>query len=240
MKQTILILTLLLVLPAFAGKPAQAGDTAWKLAGQLEEACSCDSACPCWFGKKPTHMTCGGGQVLFISKGKYGDVALDGLALAQMTESPEGKSMMESMGHMQFDTVYIDEKATEKQRAALQEVIKHVFPPMAPARETRFVPITRTIDGKEHHVTLGKFGTFSAHLMEGGLGGPPKVVNPPLADPIHKEYQQGETTSMTYTDNNRNWNFQGSNFMFTNFEADSATYAKFEAEMAKKMEAMKK
>jgi hypothetical protein len=32
----------------------------------LEEACKCDAACPCWFGNKPTHMNCGGDQVLFI------------------------------------------------------------------------------------------------------------------------------------------------------------------------------
>jgi len=41
----------------------------WKITGQLEEACSCDAACPCWFNSKPTKMTCGGGQVLFIEKG---------------------------------------------------------------------------------------------------------------------------------------------------------------------------
>jgi len=40
--------------------------TPWKITGQLEEACSCDAACPCWFNSKPTKMTCGGGQVLFI------------------------------------------------------------------------------------------------------------------------------------------------------------------------------
>src|SRR5206468_2546903 len=48
--------------------------TPWKINGQLEEACSCDAACPCWFNSKPTKMTCGGGQVLFIETGKYGTV----------------------------------------------------------------------------------------------------------------------------------------------------------------------
>src|SRR6184192_3103513 len=40
--------------------------TPWKITGQLEEACSCDAACPCWFGSKPTKMTCGGGQVILV------------------------------------------------------------------------------------------------------------------------------------------------------------------------------
>jgi len=54
----------------------------WKITGQLEEACSCNAACPCWFDSKPTKSTCGGNQVLFIQKGNYGNVKLDGLAMA--------------------------------------------------------------------------------------------------------------------------------------------------------------
>src|SRR5262245_3045319 len=48
--------------------------TPWKIVGQLEEACRCNAACPCWFNSKPTHMNCGGGQILFIEKGTYGNV----------------------------------------------------------------------------------------------------------------------------------------------------------------------
>ena len=76
--------------------------TPWKITGQLEEACSCNAACPCWFNSKPTKMTCGGGQVLFIEKGTYGKTKLDGLAIANMSESPEGQGMMESFGKWNF------------------------------------------------------------------------------------------------------------------------------------------
>jgi hypothetical protein len=238
-----IILFLSFVLLSATGSALLAADqvksTPWKISGQLEEACRCNGACPCWFGKKPTHSTCGGGQVLFITKGHSGNVSLEGLAVAQMTETPEGKSMVESMGSAQFDTLYIDEKANEQQRSALREISSQVFPPWAAKREIRYVPITRKIEGKEHHVTLGQYGGFSAHLIQGGMGGNTKIVNPPLADPIHKEYLQGETTKMTYTDSGRNWNFEKSNYMFNNFEADSESYAKFNAEMAKKMEQMK-
>jgi len=57
--------------------------TKWKISGELEESCSCDAACPCWFGNKPTKMNCSGGMVVFIKKGNYGNVALDGLALGE-------------------------------------------------------------------------------------------------------------------------------------------------------------
>jgi hypothetical protein len=54
--------------------------TPWKVAGELEEACSCHPACPCWFKSLPSRMTCDGAQVIFITKGKYGSTPLDGLA----------------------------------------------------------------------------------------------------------------------------------------------------------------
>src|SRR5712691_4141437 len=100
------------------------GKTPWKITGQLEEACSCDAACPCWFDSKPTKMTCGGGQVLFIEKGTYGKVKLDGLAIANMSQSPEGKKMMGSFGGWNFSYNYIEEKASPDQRQALEAIAK--------------------------------------------------------------------------------------------------------------------
>ncbi|PYI60522.1 MAG: hypothetical protein DMC59_02810, partial [Verrucomicrobia bacterium] len=65
----------ILAMPARGGNAAK-DKTPWKITGQLEEACSCDAACPCWFNSKPTKMTCGGCQVLFIEKGNYGNTKL--------------------------------------------------------------------------------------------------------------------------------------------------------------------
>src|SRR5216683_5041480 len=146
--------------------------TPWKITGQLEEACSCDAACPCWFDSKPTKMTCGGGQVIFIDKGSYGDVPLDGLSFAFMGQSPEGKSMMESIGNWNFAYLYIDEKANPAQRKALEEIARATSPPAAPPERTkvRYATITRKVDGSEHIVSLGDYGSFSGHLIAGGMG----------------------------------------------------------------------
>ena len=78
-------LALLLALSAAVSR-ADEKKAPWKVSGQLEEACSCDAACPCWFDSKPTKMTCGGGQVIFIEKGSYGDVPLDGLAFGHSVD----------------------------------------------------------------------------------------------------------------------------------------------------------
>jgi hypothetical protein len=209
--------------------------TPWKITGQLEEACSCDAACPCWFGSKPTKMTCGGGQVLFIEKGNYGNVRLDGLAIANMGQSPEGKTMMESMGNWNFSYMYIDDKATPEQRKALEAIGANVLLPNASKKsETRYVPITRKIEGKEHQITIGQYGTFHGHLIEGGLGGAPKIVNPPGADPIHHEYAQGHTSKMAYNDADQNWSWKNSNYMFGTFSVDNVQYEKYAAGLAQK------
>jgi len=213
----------------------------WKLTGQLEEACSCSAACPCWFGSKPTKMTCGGGQFIFITKGTYGSVKLDGLAVGSMSQSPEGKGMMESFGSWNFNYYYIDEKATPEQREALKAIANTVLAGGAsPKTEFRYVPIVRKIDGKEHSISLAKYGTFSGHLIEGGLGGSARIVNPPGADPLHHEYSQGESTKIAYNDAGQDWNFSGSNYMYGTFEIDSVQYEKHVAGLAQKMAATKK
>src|SRR6266699_5540822 len=209
--------------------------TPWKITGQLEEACSCDAACPCWFDSKPTKMTCGGGQVLFIQKGNYGKVKLDGLAVGSMSQSPEGESMMGSFGNWNFSFYYIDEKATPEQRKGLEAIGAKILEPGASKKtETRYVPITRKIEGKDHEITLGQYGTFRGHLIEGGLGGSPKIVDPPGADPIHHEYAQGRTSKMTYTDADQNWASENSNYMFATFTVDNVQYEKFAAGLAQK------
>ena len=56
---------------------------------------------------------------LFIEKGQYGKVRLNGLAIANMSQSPKGETMMNSFGNWEFSYLYIDEKANADQRAAL-------------------------------------------------------------------------------------------------------------------------
>jgi len=207
----------------------------WNVTADLEEACSCHAACPCWFKSQPSRMTCDGVQAVFIAKGHYGKTPLDGLAVAQFVQSPEGKSMFESFGNWNFDYVYIDERANEDQREALKVIAAHLFAPAAKRREFRFVPIRRDLQGNEHVVTVGTYGSFAGHLVAGGDGTPPIITNPPLADPTHKSFSQGEATRLDYRDAGQDWKYHNSNYMFNHFKVDNQQYAKFEAEMARKM-----
>lgn len=220
-------------------KPAET-KTTWKIAGQLEEACKCNAACPCWFGAKPTHMNCGGQLVYFITKGSYGNTSLDGLAYARTGQSPDGQAMMDASGNWVFDYLYIDEKASPEQRKALEAIAWGTEPKESKNFQVKYVPISRNIDGKVHTVTIGQFGTFSAHLIESVLGGPPRISHAPGADPIRAEFLQGLTSAFKYTDASQDWNLQNSNYMYTEFDVNSDQYEKFGAMMMQKMEEMKK
>ena len=234
-----------LVLPGSGGLAAgeSPDKTAWKIIGQLEEACSCAKPCPCWFDSKPTRMNCSGNQFLFIERGNYGSVNLNGLAVANFVQSPDGKGMMESFGKWNLSYLYIDDKANPDQRKALEAIGGVVLPfGGAPVekRVVRVVSIQRTVEGKTHKVDLGQYGTFTAHLIEGGLGGSAKITNPPGADPLHREYLQGETDSFKYTDAGQNWDYSGSNYMFGTFELDNVMYEKYMAGLSQKMQAQAK
>ena len=237
-------LTATIAIPLVSAQPKQekAKQTKWKITGQLEEACSCNAACPCWFASKPTRHTCGGSQVLFIQKGNYGNVKLDGLAIANYAESPENQTMMDSFGKWNFSTNYIDEKANPEQRKALEAIAATVLPSNNASKNfnTVYAPITRKIQGKDHTITIGNLATFTGHLLEGGLGGGSKITNPPGADPVHHEYAQGQTTSVTYTDSNQDWHWKDTNYMLGSFTIDSDQYARYTAGLAQKMAAKQK
>src|SRR6478609_4365860 len=105
-----LALSVSLLSPPLSARAAAEKKVSWKASGELEEACSCRPACPCWFKSLPSRMQCDGAQIICIDKGKYGKVSVDGLYVAQFVQSPEHQTMFESFGNWNFDYVYVDER----------------------------------------------------------------------------------------------------------------------------------
>ena len=91
----------------------------WRLAGDWFDICSCDIPCPCEFAQRPTGNHCQGVLAWHVREGQYGGVKLDGLTLVALGEfegnlwAGEAKAVM---------GMYIDEKANEPQREALQAI----------------------------------------------------------------------------------------------------------------------
>ncbi|HSV16227.1 MAG TPA: DUF1326 domain-containing protein [Tepidisphaeraceae bacterium] len=133
--------------------------TKWFIEADYIQACNCDYGCPCEFEAPPTMGFCQGMGAWRITKGKYGDVALDGCAFAGALKTPAAM-------HLGNGTlvIFIDERATPPQREALQmigsgraggmpfEAFQMIFSKwMGPI----FAPITFNFDAGNSSVNIG-------------------------------------------------------------------------------------
>lgn len=87
--------------------------------GDWVDVCSCNIACPCEFAQPPTNNHCEDVLAYHVREGTYGDARLDGLnviGVAQFTGNIWAGEAKVSMG------LFIDERADEQQRQALQMV----------------------------------------------------------------------------------------------------------------------
>ena len=101
-------------------EPTAASDVPqWHVVGDWFDVCRCDIPCPCEFAQAPTDNWCEGVLAWHIREGHYGDVRLDGLSVIAIGAfegnlwAGEGKATM---------GIFIDEKADERQREALQTI----------------------------------------------------------------------------------------------------------------------
>jgi len=96
---------------------AQAGDFALK--GILLGACNCDWGCPCNFESRPTQGFCEGTYVWHVESGRYQGTNLDGTTFTLSTHFPgaphEGNATA---------IILIDERADERQRAAIEAMVR--------------------------------------------------------------------------------------------------------------------
>lgn len=161
------ILTALLALAGTAaigaGVPRPASEH-WEIAGTLTEACTCSVPCTCNFGEGPSpHHYCYSVFSLDIEKGLYGNVKLDSLRMA--------------VAHAQTDrVVYIDERATPEQSAALKAIATRMLQGHTFKGDFETARITQEIGDSSARVQLGENGGFDTNYIIGGDGKTPVVV----------------------------------------------------------------
>ncbi|MEE9279540.1 MAG: DUF1326 domain-containing protein [Myxococcota bacterium] len=121
----------------------------WSIRGPAFANCNCDYGCPCQFNALPTHGNCEALAAMRIDQGHFGDVRLDGLCWVNTYSWPgavhEGNGTHQSI---------IDERADEKQRAALVEILHgreseegaNVFQVYASTMSTVLDPLFRPIE----------------------------------------------------------------------------------------------
>ena len=91
----------------------------WHVEGDWFDVCKCNIPCPCTFAQSPSYGDCEGVLAYHIVKGHYSEVSLAGLnllALGSFEGNIWGGETKATMG------IFIDERADEKQREALQMI----------------------------------------------------------------------------------------------------------------------
>lgn len=137
------------------------GQTAWRIAGEEVGHCNCDWGCPCQFNAPPTTGRCEAVLAWEIRKGHFGDTPLDGVRFARVYSWP-GR-IDEGNGTRQM---IVDERATDKQRAALEALDSggqggayfEIFATVCPdRRDTLIAPIEIETD-RERRVSSMRVG----------------------------------------------------------------------------------
>src|SRR4051812_65332 len=133
--------------------------TPWSLDADFVQACNCDYGCPCEFSAPPTRGFCEGTGVWKINNGHFGDVKLDGLAVAFGAHWP--KAIHEGNGTL---ALFVDERATPQQREALLticsgkagglpfEILATTF---SKVLDPFFVPFEFKLNGRNSSVRIG-------------------------------------------------------------------------------------
>ena len=94
----------------------------WRIRGRYLESCNCDAICPCRRidgvpGGRSTHGVCMGVLSWLIEDGAAGDVDLSGLPVAMAVRYYDDEP-----GSPWTWILYLDERATDEQRAALEAI----------------------------------------------------------------------------------------------------------------------
>ncbi|HVT60920.1 MAG TPA: DUF1326 domain-containing protein [Thermoanaerobaculia bacterium] len=155
----------------------------WAMNATAIEACSCPMFCQCYFNSKPaghhehgakeTHF-CRANLAYRVNQGHYGPTALDG-AKFWLANDLGGDF---SQGKMDWNVLYFDKSLSPAQRAALTDIVGHLFPVKWNSNTTAEAVIdTWQIDERGAHATMDGGKTAEVKLVQpGSANGPGPVV----------------------------------------------------------------
>lgn len=169
----------------------------WSFEADYFTACNCDWGCPCNFNARPTEGRCMGWGAWSILAGSFDGTPLDGTRFALYYKFPglveEGRGTA---------CTYVDERATEEQRRALEAIgtgkagggIFELFGAelVSSWLPTKVVPIEFEFRGGEGRVVIGGI----AEAESESLSYPDGTVIEPWVDLPHGiEYKRGLMTN---------------------------------------------
>ena len=200
----------------------------WTLRGEYVENCNCLVSCPCsmslQFTPSSDDGSCHVSLGFDITDGRYGTVNLSGLGAVVVLNSPPGQTMAD--GNLSA-AVYVDERASAAQRAALETIFSGqaggLFGALAPllgtALGTKTVPITFSGEGKRRGVSIGGVGAFTVEPIAGTIdpAQPITLHNMNLFNP-GQPLTQAVAVASSYADHGMTWDHTGRNGYVTSLD----------------------
>lgn len=193
----------------------------WKIEGTYFESCNCEAACPCVFLSKPTEDECGVLIAWHIDKGKFDDLALDGLNVALAVRSPG------HMAQVKWEAaVYLDARADAKQTDALTKIFagqagghparlaSHVGKVLGVAS----VPMSYAAEGKRRSLSIANIADVTIEAIAGQGGAEVTVSNHPLCVAPGYAAVASRSQKLNYKDHGMSWELSGKNGFFSPFQ----------------------
>ena len=200
---------------------AEATAPSWSIAGEYFENCNCAVVCPCLLSTEapmastPTEGACEVAFAFHLDRGAFGDVALDGLNLALIARSPG--PMIEGNWTA---ALYVDERADERQREALQAIFTGqaggtmggLAPLISDVLGIKAVPIDFRVEGKRRSVEIPGIMSLAVRPVASVMGEDQEVV----AVNVHPFAPQGVGIAVgepgsTWSDYGLRWDNSGRN-----------------------------
>lgn len=154
--------------------------TKWYLEADYFQACNCEYGCPCEFQAPPSQGFCSGVGAWKINRGAFGDIPLDGLALAFAAQWPKAIHLGNGTVSLLFD-----EKANHSQRDALMQIatgqaggmpfeilvttFSNILPP-------QYAPFEFHLNGKDSSVKVGNIVQMAFEPVKNPVTGEPEGV----------------------------------------------------------------
>ncbi len=200
---------------------AEASAPSWNITGDYFENCNCAVVCPCIFStnapltSSPTEGACEVAFAFHLERGRYGDVALDGLNAALIARTPG------PMGEGNWTVaLYLDERSDTRQREALQAIFTGAaggtmgaFAPLiSEVLGVQAVPIAWRKEGKRRAVEIPGVMQLAVRAVPSVMGEDREVVaiNAHPFAPDGLAMAVGEDGS-TWTDYGMHWDNSGRN-----------------------------
>ena len=150
----------------------------WAIDADYLQGCNCDYGCPCEFEAPPTMGYCEGLGAWRINTGRYGEVALDGLAFGFAARWPG--PLHKGNGTA---ALFFDERANPAQREALMQIasgqagglpFEIIAATLSKVLEPQYVPFAFTINGKESRVSMGTSAAIAFEPVKNPMTGAPE------------------------------------------------------------------